>query len=111
MTFQGSKNFAFGAIIGAIGITIVAFSAGWIVTAGSYNRHVAEARVDAKAEICANAAKAFRIETGDTASLAGYSARSQREELAKVFAVMPGQTEADRAVISACADKLDMNEA
>jgi hypothetical protein len=101
------KPFVWGVISGGAVLTVVAFSAGWVVTGGSSERQVRSAWVDGQASICASLAQAHRKSTGDVADLSTYQARAARDELAKAYAViLPGETVADAGVISACSDLL-----
>lgn len=100
--------FLWGAVLGSIALTIVAFSADWVVTSSSNDEQVMTAAVDVLATICASQALAHRTATADTTSLVGYQAREARDTLAKTFAiVLPDQESADPKVLTACAKLLD----
>ena len=104
--WQTAKPYLWGFVVGLIAAPIFGFWHGDVVTAGTRDRDVQAARIDAQAAICEQLARAYWVETGDTTGLTGYTGRDARNELAARFAVMPGQDEADRAVQRACADKL-----
>jgi hypothetical protein len=102
--------FVWGLAVGAVALTIVAVSTGWVVTAGSSNGRVHAAWVDGQAAICNTLVQAHRKANGDVADLAAYPARATREALAKTFAVvLPGQEAADSGVISSCSNMLMNN--
>jgi hypothetical protein len=107
MNREKLKTLVFGAVLGCAVLSIVAFSAGWIVTGSSTARQVQAAWVDGQATICASLAQDHRKATGDVADLSGYQARDARNELAKTYAVvLQGEDAADAGVISACSDLL-----
>ena len=102
------KPFSWGFVAGGIALTIVAFSAGWVVTSGANNHQVRAAWVDGQATICSSLAQAHRKTTGDVSDISGYQARDARDGLAKAYAiVLPGQETADPSVISSCSDMLN----
>lgn len=102
------KPMAWGAILGGVALTIVGFSADWVVMAGSRDDQVRAAWVDGQAQICATLARDHRAATADVTSLQGYQAREVRDALAKSFAVaLPDQEAADADVIRACSNLLD----
>lgn len=102
------KPFAWGLVTGGVALTIVAFSAGWIVTGGANVRLVRAAWVDGQATICSSLAQAHRKSAGDVADITGYQARDTRDGLAKTYAVvLPGQETADPGVIRSCSEMLD----
>jgi hypothetical protein len=101
------KPFSWGLVMGVVALTIVAFSAGWVVTSNSNSRQVRAAWVDGQATICTSLVQAHRTANGDVADLSTYQARETRDALAKTFAVvLPGQETADSSVIRACSDML-----
>ena len=102
------KPFAWGVVLGGVALTIVAFSASWVVTGNSNVRQVRAAWVDGQATICSSLVQAHREATGDVTDLSGYQARDARDGLAKTYAiVLPGQETADSSVISSCAEMLN----
>lgn len=102
------KPFSWGFASGCVVLTIVSFSAGWVVTSGSRDHQVQTALISGQASICARLAQDHRQATGDATDLLGYQARDARDTLAKTFAVaLPGQETADSSVISACSDMLN----
>lgn len=110
-TKQMIKPFVWGAVAGALAISIAAFSADWVVMTGSRDKAVQAARVGGQAEICAALVQQHRVATGDATDLYGYSARDKRNELATSFAIaLPGEDAADPAVIKACSDLLNKRD-
>jgi hypothetical protein len=102
------KPFVWGAVLGGAALTIVAFSAGWVVTTSSRDDQVLGASIDAQAQVCATLAQNHRAATGDVTSLSGFGARDARDSLAKAFVVvLRGQSAADPMVITACSKQLD----
>ena len=102
------RPFAWGIAVGALAITIVGFSTGFVVTATARDKAARTASVMAQAGICASLAQAHRKAAGDTTDLTGYRQRPERNELAKSYAVaLPGSDEADARVVSECSDLLD----
>ena len=102
------KPFSWGFASGCVALTIVSFSAGWVVTSGARDHQVQTALISGQASICARLAQDHRQATGDATDLLGYQARDARDTLAKTFAVaLPGQESADASVISACSDMLN----
>jgi hypothetical protein len=85
--------------IGLIAGPLIANYAGWQVTSSTANAQLKAGVVEQQALFCDARARA---EVPDPAPL-GWSAR---RDLAQKWAVMPGASSADPAVISACADKL-----
>ncbi|HEX9648049.1 MAG TPA: hypothetical protein VGB88_11160 [Alphaproteobacteria bacterium] len=105
------KPFSWGVATGAIVLTIVAFSAGWVVTSGARTVQVRTAWIDGQASICASLAQAHRQESGDVTDLSGYQARVARDDLAKAFAVaLVGEAQADPRVVNACSDLLNKRD-
>jgi hypothetical protein len=102
------KPFLWGVVLGGIGLTIVAFSADWVVMSSSRDDQVRTAWIDAQATICASLVQAHRTATADATSLQGYAARDARDALAKTFAIaLPDQEGADPDVLRACSILLD----
>lgn len=105
---ENLKPFVWGAVLGGLVLTIVAFSADWIVMSGSRDDQVIAAKVDIQAAICAALVQDHRTATADVTSLQGYQARDARDALAKTFAIaLPDQESADPAVLRACSSLLD----
>lgn len=105
---ETAKTFSWGVVIGAVVLTIVAFSADWIVTRGTQEQNVRTAWIDGQAAICATLARNHRKATNDASELTGWSARETREKLAKDFAIIPaGTTTVDQSVIYACSSLLE----
>lgn len=103
-----AKTFSWGVILGSIALTIVAFSANWIVTRGTQDQNVRTAWIDGQAGICVTLVRNHRKATNDTTELTGWSGREAREKFAKDFAVIPAGTQGvDQSVIYACSSLLD----
>lgn len=97
------KNFSWGVVAGAVALGVVAFSAGWVVTAGAKDREVRLASIDGQAAACASLVATHRESTGDVTDLIGYDARDARDALATAFAVvLAGEETANTDVIRAC---------
>lgn len=81
-----AKPYIVGGIIGAVALTIVAFSAGWVVTAGSTAEQVQAARVEALAAVCsARGLASWTAKGNDLEALDGWS-NDEREALATASA-------------------------
>ena len=104
------RPFAWGVVCGAIGLTIVAFSADWIVTRGTAADNVRTAWINGQAGICATLAHSYRKQNNIATELQGWSGREAREKLAKDSAIIPAGTQSvDQSVIYACSSLLDKN--
>lgn len=113
MTAKGMVGpLIFGAAVGGIVTIIMAFSAGWVVSAAEHEQDVQGARLAALSAVCVARVKEHVEETGrDWKELQGYStdAREARDALATQFAVpLTGNETASSDVINACAH--DLNE-
>lgn len=105
------KPALWGAVAGAVGITIVGFSwGGWVTggTAEEMARERAETEVLAElAPICVAQAEddpQFKEKFTEVTEVSSYQ---QRDALAETgWATMPGEEEADRDVADACLDAL-----
>ena len=87
-----------------IGLVLGPFISGWLgwqVTAGMMSSAVQDAVVDYRAELCAK-----RAQADPEATPAALDDWSKRGELAKKWAVLPGEEEADRSVVSGCSSRL-----
>ena len=101
------KPFVWGAVLGAVALTIVAFSANWVVSNSSKEKQVQEAWIEGQAVVCSTIAQAKRVATGDTADISGYDAREIREKLAtEATTILPDRDAADWRVVRSCADKI-----
>lgn len=105
------KPYAGGAIIGAIAITIVGFSADWVVTAGTLDKKVQSAKVDVLAQVCErSAAQAWQQDGNKMTALEGWD-NEHREQLAKKFApvIAPGSDTYDYRdeVVDRCDELLE----
>ena len=97
------RHFSWGLATGAIVLGVVAFSAGWVVSAGAMDKQVRLAWINGQASACASLVVAHRESTGDVADLIGFDARDARNALATAFAVvLPGEETANTDVIRAC---------
>ncbi|MEX2518713.1 MAG: hypothetical protein WD969_05220 [Paracoccaceae bacterium] len=110
---EWTKPAVWGAVVGAVAIAVVAFSAGWIVTTGSAQER-ADAAVDkaviaALTPICVaqfNALNAMQQKT-HMAALEEESSW-QRGDYAEEndWAVLPGRDKANADVAEECSDRL-----
>lgn len=100
------KPYALGAVGGILATLIVSFSAGWVVTAGTMNEAVAQAKVQQLAAVCAQRAQAhWTSQNKDVAKLQGYEAWETRDELATQFAAgLPDMEAIEDEVVDECAD-------
>lgn len=99
------KPYLVGVVIGAVAIPVIGIWRGDLVTAGTHTSGLRNATVEAHATICeALARQHFEAEGG--VSLTGTQNRQTREDLAREFALLPGQERADDAVRRACATRL-----
>lgn len=108
------KPLSIGFVTGGVVCVVVAFSAGWIVSASKWQNDVELARISTLAEVCVTHAHAYREANGVTTELAGYGtdARKAREALAEQFAViLPDQKEFSEQGANACANALDRTRA
>lgn len=98
-----------GGIIGAIAIAILGFSLGWVVSAGSSESAVAQARIETYATVCENSAVAnWKAQGGTLADLEGYENNDTRRELAtSATEALPVSETIQREVINACEDLID----
>ena len=109
MKINGDKLKAYGVgiVIGAIALTIAAFSMGWVVTKSSMTRALADSRVELLSSVCLVDAKANLQSQTPVPDLTGWDNRDARTKLAQQFApVLPGKAEAAPEVIAKCADKI-----
>ena len=107
------KPGAWGAVAGAIAITIVGFSADWVVTSGAAvemaENESEEAVLAALTPVCV---ARFQMESADAREthLAALEAESSWQQPDYIeehgWATMPGTEEANDEVAEACADKL-----
>ena len=110
--FKSNTMFPFGLglMAGAAAVSILAFASGRAVTSQSSQKSVADARVNAQAQICAALASDHVNGTAIKEDLEGYQsdAREARDKLARKFAVvLPGETAAEGQVVTACAQLLN----
>ncbi|WP_340110190.1 hypothetical protein [Pikeienuella sp. HZG-20] len=107
------KPSVYGAIAGAVAITIVGFSADWVMTSGSATE-LAEQQADravlaALTPVCVAQfrAESQAVRTTKLAALGEESSYKQGDFVAdQGWATMPGTDKANDAVADACADKL-----
>lgn len=79
------RPYIIGGFIGAIAISIVAFNAGWVVSAGAHTNAVQKAQLTAVATVCAMQATAFWAAEGNKeAALEGWS-NDARDQLVERF--------------------------
>ncbi|MEQ8319998.1 MAG: hypothetical protein RH946_07030 [Rhodospirillales bacterium] len=99
-----------GAAIGAVAISIIALSSGWVIASSKAEAAQQEMTIDLQASICAARASEHLKSTGSTADLEGYqaAAREKREELARSYTTpLMGEDTANGSVINACARMLN----
>ncbi len=101
----------YGAAAGAVALTIVGFSWGGWVTGGSAEAMASDqARVDVVAAlvpICIEQSKQDPLVLATLAELEGASSYQRRDLLMKTgWATMPGSSDPDRGVASACMEIL-----
>jgi hypothetical protein len=107
------KPAVWGGIVGAVVVTAVGFSAGWVVTSGSAQKMAAQqeekAVLAALTPICVAQFKTQTPEARTTqlAALKGASSWQQGDYVEKQgWATMPGSKEPDDEVADACASEL-----
>ena len=107
------KPAIWGGIVGAVAITAVGFSAGWVITSGSAQERAAQreekAVIAALTPICVAQFKTQTPETRTTqlAALKGESSWQQGDYVEKQgWATMPGSKTPDNEVADACAAEL-----
>lgn len=108
------KPLSIGFVAGGAVCFLVAFSAGWIVSASKWQNDVELARISTLADVCVARAQAHRATNGVTTEIAGYGtdARHAREALAEEFAVaLPEQQQLSERASAACANALDATRA
>ena len=103
------KAYLTGGILGAVAMAILGFSMGWVVSAGSRDAAVANARIETYAAICEDSALAnWTAQGGTLAGLDGYENNDTRRDLAttatEALAVSP---DLQREVVNACEDLID----
>lgn len=80
-----AKPYIVGGAIGAVATVVVQFNAGWVVTTGTHEEGLAEARISAMANVCAQQAGAYWLGEGRMmTSLEGWS-NDERDTLAQRF--------------------------
>lgn len=80
-----ARPYLIGGALGAVATVIIEFNAGWVVSNGTHNQALAEARINAVATVCFQQARAnWTAEGGKLADLEGWD-NDERDELAKRF--------------------------
>lgn len=98
------KPYLGGAVVGAVAVIAVGFSADWLVTTGTMQEQVSKARVNAFAQICEREAAAHWKNQGkEMAALDGWR-NEERTALAKKFSV---DLSADKTLDEAIQDRCD----
>lgn len=83
--FATLKPYLIGAVVGGLAMAIVGLKAGWVVGAGSHDRALTEARINAVATVCAQQANAQWLADGkETSALEGWT-NEERKALARRF--------------------------
>lgn len=105
--FTMLKPYFAGAVLGAVAISIVGFSANWVVATGTMESRIEQSRVAALTEICTVNAKQFWAEAGNQpAALKGWT-NEQRKLLAEQFTPRTaGDSGIKRQVIRDCDNAL-----
>lgn len=105
--FAKVKPYVIGGVVGAIGITVAGFSAGWVVTKGRMQAYAEEQVVTAFAHVCETEALASWKNAGKSVDkLAGWS-NDSREALAKKYVpALPSKADYRQLVIDSCDDML-----
>lgn len=107
--FEQIKPYVTGIVIGLIAAPVIAFSFGWIVTTGSMETSVQEAKLQVLAAACADRATAYRTAENITTDISGWQERDAREQIAGRFVVNVDQDGIeDDDLIEECADLLDV---
>lgn len=99
-----------GAAIGAVAISILSLSNGWVITSSKVDTQIDEMTVSLQASICAARAEVFLKDSNSTVDLEGYQAdaREKRQALATSYtSPLQGSDAADSSVIDACARLLN----
>ena len=113
VSMSNSKKFTpfgLGMAAGAVTISILGLANGWVVSSKASETRIADAHINTQAQVCASLASDHIKGTAVQEDLEGYQsgAREARDKLAKRFAVvLPGQSQVDSRVISACAQMLN----
>ena len=107
---QAAKPYIKGFVAGLVVAPIVAFSFSLVVTTGTMNAAVTDARVEQLAALCANEATAYwTAQNNEMAALNGWKNRDARQNLAKQFATQLPEVEPIRnAVVDRCGKLLDV---
>ena len=110
---QWMKPAVWGGVVGAVAITVVGFSAGWVVTSGSAEKMAEQkgekAAIAALTPICVAQFKGQPqdVRTTQLAALKGESSWQRGDYVEKQgWATMPGSKEPDDEVADACATEL-----
>lgn len=99
-----------GAVIGAMAITVIGLTNGWVITSSKMDTQLEESLIAVQASICAARAETFLAQSESTLNLEGYqaAARENREELARKYASpLHGEDDAESIVINACSRLLN----
>lgn len=80
-----AKPYLIGGVVGAVATVVIEFNAGWVVSSGTHQDALAEARINAVATVCFQQARAnWTGEGGELSDLEGWN-NAERDELAKRF--------------------------
>lgn len=115
MTFpEWTKPGVYGALGGAIVVSVIGFSWGGWTTAGTANEmaqtHAAEEVTLAMVPVCLNAAAADPARAAKLASIQDASSYNRRKAMmATGWATFPGSDEPNRDLASACVDGLELD--
>lgn len=102
-----AKPYVIGGVVGAIGIVIAGFSAGWVVTKGTMHQYAEKQVVAAFAHVCETKALASWKNAGKSVDKLGGWSNDTREALAKKYAPsLPSDADYRQLVIDSCDDML-----
>ncbi len=107
-TLTSLKPYAVGAVLGAIGLAVVGFSSGYIVTAETMKENVTTAQVNALAQVCRrDAAAHWKGEGNVMAALKGWT-NQDRAGLSEQFSADLSDNDGLRASIEdRCSELLE----
>jgi hypothetical protein len=105
--FSKVKPYVIGGVVGAIGIAIAGFSAGWVVTKGQMHAYAEKQVVVAFAHVCETKALASWKGAGKSVDKLGGWSNDTREALAKKYVpALPSKADYRQLVIDSCDDML-----
>ncbi|RDD62450.1 hypothetical protein [Ferruginivarius sediminum] len=104
---SAAKPFVIGGVVGAVAALIVGFSGNMLVSTGTMEEKVTQARIEAFSQICDRNARAHWQSQGkEIAALDGWR-NDEREALAEKFAKdLSSDTSLSRGIVDRCEDLL-----